>query len=123
MTNGITGVALTRLGDPKVIPLWFGEGDLVTPEFIRAAAKQALDEGYTFYSNPRGRPELRAAIVAYLARLYGVEVDVERVTVPGSSMLAITRTLLPQRLQLSMSMRNTRLSRLIGLECRAPVLE
>lgn len=88
--NGITGVALTRLGDPKVIPLWFGEGDLVTPDFIRAAAKQALDEGYTFYSNPRGRPELRAAIVAYLARLYGVEVDVERVTVPGSSMLAIT---------------------------------
>ncbi len=88
--NGITGVALKRLGDPKVIALWFGEGDLVTPAFIREAAKQALDEGLTFYSNPRGRPELRAAIRHYLGRLYNVEVDVERITVPGSSMLAIT---------------------------------
>ncbi len=88
--NGITGIALTRLGDPDVIPLWFGEGDLVTPDFIRDAAKQALDEGYTFYSNPRGRPELREAIKHYLARLYQVDVDVERITVPGSSMLAIT---------------------------------
>ena len=88
--NGITGVALKRLGDPSVIALWFGEGDLVTPDFIRAAAKQALDEGLTFYSNPRGRPELRAAIGHYLGRLYDVEVDVERITVPGSSMLAIT---------------------------------
>jgi aspartate aminotransferase len=88
--NGITGVALKRLGDPDVIALWFGEGDLVTPDFIRDAAKQALDEGYTFYSNPRGRPELREAIAAYLGRLYHLEVDVERITVPGSSMLAIT---------------------------------
>ena len=88
--NGITGVALKRLGDPEVIPLWFGEGDLVTPDFIRDAAKQALDEGHTFYSNPRGRPELRAAIGSYLGCLYNVDVDVERITVPGSSMLAIT---------------------------------
>ena len=88
--NGITGIALTRLGDPHVIALWFGEGDLVTAEFIRDAAKQALDDGHTFYSNPRGRPELRAAIQHYLGRLYDVDVDVERITVPGSSMLAIT---------------------------------
>ena len=26
--NGITSIALTRIGDPSVIPLWFGEGDL-----------------------------------------------------------------------------------------------
>ena len=88
--NGITGVALKRIGDPNVIPLWFGEGDLVTPAFIRDAAKLALDEGYTFYGHTRGRPELRAAIKSYLARLYGQDVDVERITVPGSSMLAIT---------------------------------
>ena len=37
--NGITGVALPRLGDPSVIPLWFGEGDMVTPDFIRESAK------------------------------------------------------------------------------------
>ena len=37
--NGITTVALPRLDDPKVIPLWFGEGDRVTPDFIRQVAK------------------------------------------------------------------------------------
>jgi len=28
-----------------VIPLWFGEPDTVTPDFVREAAKLALDEG------------------------------------------------------------------------------
>ena len=37
--NGITGIALPRLDDPSVISLWFGEGDRVTPAFIREAAK------------------------------------------------------------------------------------
>jgi hypothetical protein len=31
-----------------VIPLWFGESDLVTPAFVREAAKTALDDGKTF---------------------------------------------------------------------------
>ncbi len=88
--NGITRVACPRLGDPAVIPLWFGEGDVVTAEAIRKAAKNALDEGQTFYGNPRGRPELREAIQSYLRRIYGLEVDQERITVPGSTMLGIT---------------------------------
>lgn len=88
--NGITRIALKHIGDPDVIPLWFGEGDLVTSEVIRDAAKQALDEGYTFYGHTRGRPELRLAIKAYLDRLYGIDLDFERITVPGSSMLGIT---------------------------------
>lgn len=88
--NGITRVALQRLGDPDVIPLWFGEGDLVTPDFIRDAAKQALDRGETFYSHTRGRQELRDAIKRYLDRLYDLEVNPDRISVPGSSMLGIT---------------------------------
>src|SRR5215211_7895321 len=43
--TGISRVAVGSLHDPEVIPLWFGESDLVTPAFIRDAAKQALDEG------------------------------------------------------------------------------
>ena len=39
--NGITKVAFTRMHDPEVIPLWFGEGDVVTPDFVRDAAKVA----------------------------------------------------------------------------------
>ena len=88
--NGITRTAFRRIGDPAVIPLWFGEGDLVTPDFIRAAAKQALDEGFTFYGHARGRAELRKAIKTYLDRVYGLDLDFERITVPGSSMLGVT---------------------------------
>ena len=88
--NGITRTAFKRIGDPTVIPLWFGEGDSATPEFIREAAKQALDDGYTFYGHTRGRDEFRAAIQTYINRHYGVEVADERITVPGSSMLGVT---------------------------------
>lgn len=87
--NGITAVALPRIGDPSVIPLWFGEGDVVTPEFIREAAKRALDEGRTFYDHPAGRADLREAIKAYLDRLYGIDLAQDRIVVPGSTMLGI----------------------------------
>jgi aspartate/methionine/tyrosine aminotransferase len=88
--NGITRVAFKRMGDPKVIPLWFGEGDVPTPAFIREAAKRALDEGQTFYSHTRGRPELRAALKTYLDGLYGIDLDERRITVPGAAMLGVT---------------------------------
>ena len=88
--NGITRLAFPRMDDPSVIALWFGEGDQPTPAFIRDAAIAALNNGETFYTHTRGRPELRAAIQAYLRRLYGVEVDDARITVPGASMSAIT---------------------------------
>jgi len=88
--NGITKVAFKRLNDPAVIPLWFGEGDTVTPDFIREATKKALDDGQTFYSHTRGRPELRNALKRYLDRLYGIDLDERRITVPGSAMLGVT---------------------------------
>ncbi|NKC15970.1 MAG: aminotransferase class I/II-fold pyridoxal phosphate-dependent enzyme [Gammaproteobacteria bacterium] len=88
--NGITGIALQRINDPTVIPLWFGEGDRVTPGFIREAAKQALDDGLTFYNHTRGRIELRSAIKRYLDQLYGLDLNPDRVSVPGSTMLGIT---------------------------------
>jgi len=88
--NGITKVAFPRMDDPKVIALWFGEGDVATPEFIRNAAVAALDRGETFYTHTRGRPELRHAIKDYLKSLYGVDVAEQRITVPGASMSAIT---------------------------------
>jgi aspartate/methionine/tyrosine aminotransferase len=54
-----------------LIPLWVGEGDLVTADFIAEAAKRSLADGETFYTDQRGIPELRAAIARYMTRIYG----------------------------------------------------
>ncbi|HXR94250.1 MAG TPA: pyridoxal phosphate-dependent aminotransferase [Rhizomicrobium sp.] len=91
--NRIVEVASLGLDRPGLIPLWFGESDLVTPKFIRDAAVKALDEGKTFYTWARGIPELRQAIAAFHQRTSGVMVDPDRVTVPGAAMLAIAMAL------------------------------
>ena len=78
------------MDDPKVIPLWFGEGDIITPDFIRDAAKKALDDGETFYVHTRGLELLRLTIKTYLDSLYDIEIDPRRVSVPGSAMLGVT---------------------------------
>jgi aspartate/methionine/tyrosine aminotransferase len=85
----ISEVSNLALGDPDIIPLWFGESDLVTPDFIRDAAKRALDEGKTFYDHAGGTKALRASLVDYMQRIYGVAIAPERVLVPGSAMLGI----------------------------------
>jgi aspartate aminotransferase len=75
---------------PGVITLWYGEGDQVTPDFIREAAKAALDGGETFYvPDMRGWPPLTAALAAYQSRLYGRPIGVERSTVAPSGMQAV----------------------------------
>lgn len=87
--SGIARIAAGALHDPEVIPLWFGESDLVTAPFIREAAKRALDEGRTFYNYPRGILPLRESLQRYHARLYGIEIHPDRITVPGSTMLTV----------------------------------
>lgn len=91
--NGIGAVSSKALGDPDIIPLWFGESDLPTPDFIRDAAKRALDEGRTFYTFVRGLPALREGIARWASRQSGRNINPERVTSPGSAMLCIHITL------------------------------
>jgi aspartate aminotransferase len=88
--NGITKIAFKKLGDPKVIPLWFGEEEIPTQSYIRQAAKNALDDCDTYYGHTRGKPALRRAISQYLEELYKVNIDDARITVPGSAMLSVT---------------------------------
>lgn len=52
--------AMKKAGE-DVIALAAGEPDFDTPVHIVAAAKQALDEGFTRYTPASGMPELRAA--------------------------------------------------------------
>lgn len=72
-----------------IIPLWAGEGEVPTPDFISAAAKRSLDDGETFYTNQRGIPELREALATYHERLYGAGRNMENFFVTGSGMQAI----------------------------------
>ena len=81
-------VRARALGD--VIPLWYGEGDDVTSEAVRAAAKRSLDEGTTFYvPDMRGLPALTEELSAYLTRLYGRTIPVARSTITPGGMQAL----------------------------------
>jgi aspartate/methionine/tyrosine aminotransferase len=88
-TSGISQLFALGVDREGVIPLWFGEGDLPTPDFICATASQSLKAGNTFYSHKRGIPALREAIVAYMNGLFGAALDVERITVTSSGMNGI----------------------------------
>ena len=85
----IREVANKSMGLADVIPLWFGEPDVETPQFIRDAAVQALDDGETFYTPNRGVPELRAALATYSSALYDVPIGEDRITVTASGMSAM----------------------------------
>jgi len=88
----IAEVAKLGLGQPDVIPLWFGEGDQPTPAFICEAAAQAMAAGETFYTFNLGIPKLRAAIAGYETGLHAKPVGFERVVVTSSGMQAIFLT-------------------------------
>ena len=60
-------------GVEGIISLGIGEPDFNTPEHIKEAAKQALDENFTHYSPVPGILELRQAISNYLNDEYGLD--------------------------------------------------
>ncbi len=90
VTDNIAELAARARSLGDVVPLWFGEGDLVTPAFIRDAAKKALDDGRTFYvPSMNGTPGLAAALEAYQTRLHGRPIGQDRTTVTPSGMQAV----------------------------------
>ena len=80
-------------GRGDVIPLWFGEPDKPTPQFIRQAAKDALDEGQTFYQPNLGIIELRQALADYMNGLYGTELGADNIGATPSGMTALALAL------------------------------
>ena len=71
----IRELAEMAMAMPDVLRLYFGESDQPTPDFIKQAAVQALEDGYTFYSENAGLPSLRGAIAGQYSRLHGIELD------------------------------------------------
>ncbi|CAD7040625.1 pyridoxal phosphate-dependent aminotransferase [Pseudorhizobium halotolerans] len=87
--SGIVEVITYARGQEGLIPLWAGEGDLPSPDFINRAASDALLAGETFYTWQRGIPELREALSRYYARHFSVSLSSDHFYVTGSGMHAI----------------------------------
>ncbi len=87
--SGIVAVMNYGRDRDGLIPLWAGEGDLPTPDFICQAAARSLADGETFYTWQRGLPELRQALADYHASQFQRPFDADRFVVTGSGMQAI----------------------------------
>ena len=63
-----------------IINLSVGEPDFNTPDHIKEAAKQAIDENYSRYSPVPGYPALREAIVAKLKNENGLDYSAAQIS-------------------------------------------
>jgi aspartate aminotransferase len=78
----------------KVISLSVGEPDFPTPQYIKDAAKKALDDGYTTYSPVPGYPELRKAIAEKFKRDNSLNWEMDNVVVSTGAKQSIANVLL-----------------------------
>lgn len=73
-----------------VISLSIGEPDFDTPKFIRDAATEALDAGYTHYTPVPGLPAYRKAIIEKLKRDNGLDYDINNIVVSNGAKQSIS---------------------------------
>ena len=77
-----------------VIGLGAGEPDFDTPEHVKAAAKAALDRGFTKYTDVDGMPELKQAIIAKFKRENGLDYAADQITVASGGKHVLYNALL-----------------------------
>ena len=77
-----------------VINLSVGEPDFNTPDRIKEAAKQAVDENYSRYSPVPGYPELRKAIVEKLKRENGLDYTTNEILVSNGAKQSVCNTVM-----------------------------
>ncbi len=87
--SGIGKIAAGAMHDPEVIPLWFGESDLVTPRSSARPPSGRWTRAAPSTTTRAASCRLREALQRYHARLYGLELHPDRITVPGSTMLTV----------------------------------
>ncbi len=68
-----------------IVHLELGEPGGNTPETIKEAAIEAIRKNDTSYTHSLGKPELRAEVVHYYRRVYGVEITPDQVLVTSGS--------------------------------------
>jgi aspartate aminotransferase len=77
-----------------VISLSFGEPDFHTPDYVKEAAKKAMDENFTYYTPVSGYPELRKSIAAKLKNENGLDYDFSQIVVSTGAKQAIANAVL-----------------------------
>lgn len=77
-----------------VINLSVGEPDFFTPDFIKDAAKKAIDENFSFYSPVAGYLSLRKAIVEKLKRENGMEYQPGQIVCSNGAKQSVCNVLL-----------------------------
>ncbi len=77
-----------------VITLSVGEPDFFTPDFVKDAAKKAIDENYSFYSPVCGYPDLKKAIANKLKRDNGLDFSSEQIVVSNGAKQSIANVFL-----------------------------
>ncbi|MCL6747439.1 aspartate aminotransferase [Prevotella sp. TCVGH] len=75
-----------------VINLSVGEPDFNTPDHIKTAAKEAIDENYSKYSPVPGYPDLRKAIVDKLHRENQLDYEVAEILVSNGAKQSVCNT-------------------------------
>lgn len=87
----LANVAFTMEG---VYKLQFGESNMPTPQYIKDAAAQAINDGWTFYSENAGLPGLRESIARKYADLHNVTLDPQsEIVVTASGVQALNLTM------------------------------
>ena len=71
-----------------------GEPDFNTPDHIKEAAKQAIDDNYSRYSPVPGYPDLRKAIVAKLKNENGLDYTINEVLVSNGAKQSVCNTIM-----------------------------
>lgn len=88
-TSKIREIANAGFGKTDLVKFWFGESDAPTPDFIKAAAIEALNADAVFYSHNNGVAPLREALADYLGGLHGKGFSPAQISVTSSGVSAL----------------------------------
>jgi aspartate/methionine/tyrosine aminotransferase len=72
-----------------IISFGIGEPDFITPDHVREAAKQAIDDGYTHYTPNAGFYDLREALAQKLRAINQIPVKTEEIVVTAGGTQAL----------------------------------
>jgi aspartate aminotransferase len=93
-------IAMAKLGralkaeGKDIISLSFGEPDFFTPDHIKKAAVDALNDNFTFYTPVAGIPDLKEAVSAKFLRENGLSYNTDQIVVSTGAKNSIMNAVL-----------------------------